>query len=86
MLTIDTSTAEKSMLEISELQTTLAQNLELQATRIDQLTEDAENTTTNVTSGNKELRKASERFRPAQYLFYATCGLSAFLVAWDLLI
>ena len=79
-------TAERSMVEISELQTTLAQNLELQSTRIDQLVEDSANTEQNVAGGNKQLKKASERFRPAQHLFYATCGLSAFLVLWDLII
>ena len=74
------------MIEISELQTTLAQNLEMQSTRIDQMVEDSSNTEFNVAGGNTELKKASERWRPAQYLFYATCGLSAFLVLWDLVI
>jgi syntaxin 18 len=79
-------TAEKSMVEISELQTTLAQNLEIQATRIDQLVEDSANTEQNVLSGNKQLKKASEAFRWAPLLFYVSCGLSAFLITWDLFI
>ena len=78
-------TAERSMVEISELQSTLAANLEIQATRIDQMTEDAENTSTNIEGGNKQLKKASEKFRVAPYLFYVSCSLSAFLVVWDLI-
>ena len=74
------------MVEISELQTTLAQNLEMQSTRIDHLVDDSANTELNVAGGNKQLKKASERFRPAQYVFYASCGLSAFLILWDLII
>jgi syntaxin 18 len=73
------------MIEISELQSTLAINLEMQATRIDMLVEDAGNTTENVTGGNKQLKRATERWRPARMVFYASCGLCAFLVTWDLI-
>ena len=73
------------MLEISELQTTLAQNLEIQSMRIDQLVEDSANTEQNVAGGNKQLKQASEKWRPAKFCFYASCGLSAFLIAWDLI-
>ena len=74
------------MLEIAELQTTLAMNLELQATCIDQLAEDAVNTEGNVVGGNRELKRATERWRPAKVVFWASCGLCAGLVAWDLVV
>lgn len=74
------------MIEISELQTTLAQNLEMQSTRIDQMMEDSVNTEQNVVGGNKQLKRATERWRPAKFVFYVSCGLSAFLIAWDLII
>ncbi|KAL8710582.1 MAG: hypothetical protein Q9220_004806 [cf. Caloplaca sp. 1 TL-2023] len=77
-------TAEKSMLEVSELQTTLAANLETQASNIEQLVADSVNTTENVGSGNKELKRATERKSTARMVFFATCGLCAFLVTWDL--
>ena len=73
------------MLEISELQSTLAANLEIQATKIDSMVEDAGNTATNVSGGNTQLRRATERFRPARMVFWASCGLCAFLVSWDLI-
>ncbi|MCJ1253734.1 hypothetical protein MMC24_001546 [Lignoscripta atroalba] len=56
-------TAERSMLEISELQTTLSGNLETQAAHIDQLVADSMYTTENVGGGNKELKRATERKR-----------------------
>ncbi|KAF2475626.1 snare protein syntaxin-like protein 18/UFE1 [Lindgomyces ingoldianus] len=79
-------TAEKSLLEISELQTTLANNLTIQAAHIDQLVEDSYLTTENVGSGNKELKRATERMSQAQMLFYCTSGFCAFLILWDLFI
>ena len=79
------STAERSMIEISELQTTLSQNLETQAAHIDQLVADSFYTTENVGGGNKELKKAAERKSTARMVFYASCGLSAFLIMWDLI-
>ncbi|KAI9785589.1 MAG: hypothetical protein M1835_003312 [Candelina submexicana] len=79
-------TAERSMIEISELQTTLATNLATQSAQVDQLVADSINTSENVTGGNKQLKKASERKSTAKYVFYMSCGLSLFLVAWDLLI
>lgn len=54
-------TAERSLLEISELQTALANNLTVQAAHIDQLVEDSYLTAENVGGGNKELKRASER-------------------------
>lgn len=79
-------TAERSLLEISELQTTLANNLTVQAAHIDQLVEDSYLTTENVGGGNKELKRASERKSAARMLFYGTSIFCFTLVVWDLLI
>lgn len=77
-------TAEKSMIEISELQNTLVANLETQSSNIEQLVADSLNTTENIGSGNKELKRATERKSTARMVFFATCGLCAFLITWDL--
>ena len=79
-------TAEKSLIEISELQTQLVNNLAIQSAHIDQLVADSHFTNDNIGVGNKELKKATERPSTAKYVFYASCGLSAFLVIWDLII
>ncbi|OBU00475.1 hypothetical protein VE01_01514 [Pseudogymnoascus verrucosus] len=79
-------TAQKSLVEISELQTQLVNNLATQSAHIDQLVADSFLTAENVGGGNKELKKASERRSTAKYVFYASCGLSAFLVVYDLII
>ena len=78
-------TAERSMIEISELQSTLAQNLEMQSTRIDQLVEDTANTEVNVAGGNKQLKRASERFRPARYVYLACSVIRVFVILWNLI-
>ena len=72
------------MMEISELQTTLIANLEIQSERIDQLGEDSRETGDYVSGGNKQLKRAAVRWRPAKWFFYVSCGLSGFLVVWDL--
>jgi len=72
--------------EISELQTQLVNNLATQSAHIDQLVADSFFTAENVGGGNKELKKATERKSTAKYVFYASCGLSLFLIAWDLVI
>ncbi|KAL8923021.1 MAG: hypothetical protein Q9208_004833 [Pyrenodesmia sp. 3 TL-2023] len=77
-------TAEKSMIEVSELQNTLVANLETQSSNIEQLVADSLNTTENIGSGNKELKRATERKSTARMVFFATCGLCAFLITWDL--
>ncbi|KAI4089565.1 MAG: hypothetical protein LQ344_005280 [Seirophora lacunosa] len=77
-------TAEKSMLEVSELQNTLVANLETQSSNIEQLVADSVSTTENIGSGNKELKRATERKSTARMVFFASCGLCAFLVTWDL--
>ncbi|KAJ4399822.1 hypothetical protein N0V91_009186 [Didymella pomorum] len=78
--------AEKSLLEVSELQSTLAGNLEIQSAHIEQLVEDSFNTTENVGSGNKELKRATERRSTAQMVFYGTSAFCTLLVLWDLFI
>ncbi|OAL47755.1 hypothetical protein IQ07DRAFT_589282 [Pyrenochaeta sp. DS3sAY3a] len=77
---------EKSLTEISELQTTLANNLSIQAAHIEQLVQDSFNTTENVGSGNKELKRATERRSTAQMVFWSTCAFCTTLVLWDLFI
>jgi syntaxin 18 len=79
-------TAEKSLIEISELQTTLVDNLNIQAAHVDQLVADSLNTTENVEKGNQELKKALDRPSTARYTFFAAGGLCLFMVVWDLLI
>ena len=66
-----TRTAERSLVEISELQSTLAGNLEVQSANIEQLVQDSFYVTKNVDSGNKELKKASERRSTARLVFYS---------------
>ncbi|KAK7417532.1 hypothetical protein QQX98_004496 [Neonectria punicea] len=80
------STAEKSLLEIAELQSLLVGNLATQSTHIEQLVTDSVSTTANVGGGNKELKKATRRPSTARYTFFAASGLCAFLVIWDLVI
>lgn len=77
---------EKSLREISELQSLLVSNLATQSAHIEQLVADSDLTTENVGGGNKELKKATERRSTAQYTFYASCGLCAFVIVWDLII
>ena len=80
-------TVEKSIVEISELQQMLADNLTVQSAHIDQLVADAERTEENVGGGNKQLKKATQRnFSQARLTFYAASALCTFLVVWDLII
>ena len=74
------------MIEIAELQNQLVDNLNIQSAHIEQLVADSEFTTDNVGGGNQQLKKATERKSTAKYVFYASCGLSLFLVVWDLVI
>ncbi|KAF2661930.1 snare protein syntaxin-like protein 18/UFE1 [Lophiostoma macrostomum CBS 122681] len=78
--------AEKSLLEISELQTTLASNLSIQSAHIDQLVADSFTTAENVGTGNKELKRATERRSTARMVFYGTSAFCLTLVLWDLFI
>ncbi|RCI09377.1 hypothetical protein L249_3700 [Ophiocordyceps polyrhachis-furcata BCC 54312] len=79
-------TAEKSLVEISELQSLLVNNLATQSAHIEQLVADSLSTTDNVGGGNKQLKQATQRPSAARYTFFAASGLCAFLVVWDLLI
>ena len=74
------------MIEIAELQNQLVDNLNIQSAHIEQLVADSELTADNVGGGNQQLKKATERKSTAKYVFYASCGLSLFLVVWDLVI
>lgn len=81
----DTSrNAEKSLLEIASLQQTLVAHLATQEDYIGQLVADAVTMETNISRGNKELRRASERRSTAQAVFWGTVGLCTWLVFWDL--
>lgn len=79
-------TAEKSLLEIAELQTLLVGNLATQSAHIEQLVADSENTAVNVSSGNKQLKEATKRPSAARYTFFASAGMCAFLILWDLIV
>lgn len=77
--------AERSILEISQLQSTLTANIQVQQEHIDQLVQDSYMTTENLGKGNKELKRASERRSTARALFVATAAFCSFLVVWDLI-
>ncbi|KAL7796634.1 hypothetical protein V8C37DRAFT_372446 [Trichoderma ceciliae] len=79
-------TAEKSLLEISELQTLLVNNLSAQSENIELLVSDSTSMADNVGGGNKQLKKATQRPSTARYTFFAASGLCAFLILWDLII
>ncbi|KAI0134952.1 hypothetical protein F4814DRAFT_5352 [Daldinia grandis] len=79
-------TAEKSLLEISELQTQLIDTLTTQSAGVEQLVADSEKTTENIGGANRQLGQATRKASPAKYTFFATCGLCAFLIVWDLVI
>lgn len=77
------STAESSLLEISELQTQLAANLATQNAHIDNLVMDSLATTDNIERGNKELRKASEKASVARSAFFGTVVFCSVVFIWD---
>ncbi|KAK1991634.1 snare-complex protein syntaxin-18 [Colletotrichum falcatum] len=79
-------TAEKSLLEIAELQTLLVGNLATQSAHIEQLVADSESITEDVGGGNKQLKKAAQRPSAARYTFFASAGLCTFLILWDLIV
>jgi syntaxin 18 len=79
-------TAEQSLIEISELQTLLVNNLAVQSAHIDQLVTDSETAADNIGGGNRQLKKATQRLSPARYTFFAATGLCLFLIGWDMFI
>ncbi|KAK5998551.1 Syntaxin-18-like protein [Cladobotryum mycophilum] len=79
-------TAERSILEISELQTMLVNNLTAQSEAIDLLVADSMTNADNIGGGNKQLKKATQRASTARYTFFAASGLCAFIILWDLII
>jgi len=78
------SQAERSILEISELHSTLHANLAQQSEHIERLVQESYDTTDNLGKGNQELKRASERRSTAQAVFWSTVGFCSFLVVWDL--
>jgi syntaxin 18 len=78
------SAVERSILEISELHSTLHANLAQQSEHIEQLVQESYDTTANLGKGNQELKRASERRSTAQAVFWGTVGFCGFLVVWDL--
>ena len=78
-------TAERSLLEISELQSTLGDHLSVQAAHIEQLVADAGVTEGNVGGGNKELKRAADRKSTARVVFWGVCAFAGLMVGWDLL-
>ncbi|KAL0635983.1 hypothetical protein Q9L58_005011 [Maublancomyces gigas] len=76
-------TAEKSLIEISSLQTQLATNLATQNAYIDNLVQDAMQTTEDVKRGNKELKKAGERITMARSAFWGAVIFSGVVFVWD---
>jgi len=76
---------ETTLTEISQLQTEMVQNLEIQSESIGQLMQDSVTTTDNVGMGNKELKRAAERPSTARMVFYATCAFCSTLIVWDLI-
>lgn len=76
--------AEKSLLEISDLQSQLIGELTTQGDMIEQLVMDAQGTDENVRKGNRELKRASERSSTAKGVFWITVGICGFLIGWDL--
>ncbi|KAL2267848.1 hypothetical protein VTJ83DRAFT_5125 [Remersonia thermophila] len=79
-------TAERSLLEIAELQNMLVSNLATQSAHIDQLVADSFETTEGIGKGNKELKKSTSKASPARLTFFAAAGLCTVLVLWDLII
>lgn len=79
--------AEKSLLEIANLQQTLVGHLSTQGEMVEQLVQDAAGTGENVQKGNRELKRAGERWSRglARGVFYGTVGLCSFCVVWDLI-
>jgi syntaxin 18 len=73
-------------MEIAEQHNMLAANLESQSAHIEQLVQDSQFTTENVGSGNKELKRATERKSTARMVFYGTVAFCTTLVLWDLVI
>ena len=79
-------TAEKSLIEISEMHTQLASNLASQSVFIDQLVADSITTVENLDKGNKQLKEASERSSVASSFFYGAIGFSLLVITYDFLV
>lgn len=76
--------AEKALLEISQLQTNLAMHLASQNDRIQTLLEDAFQTSIDVSSANRQLESARTRNRRAsKMIVYASLIISFVLLFYD---
>lgn len=78
--------AESSLLEISSLQSTLLSHLSAQGEMISHLVDDAAGTEGNVQKGNRELKRAGERWGRglARGVFWGTVVICGVCVGWDL--
>ncbi|KAF8477106.1 hypothetical protein BDZ91DRAFT_843826 [Kalaharituber pfeilii] len=79
-------TAEKSLIEISEMQTQLASSLATQSVFIDQLVNDSITTVEDLEKGNKQLKEAAERSSMASSFFYGAICFSVLVITYDFLI
>ncbi|CUS14267.1 unnamed protein product [Tuber aestivum] len=75
--------AEKSLIEISSLQTQLATNLAAQNAHIDNLVADSMSTVENIQRGNKELKRAGEKVSIARSAFWGALAFSGVVIIWD---
>ena len=83
MTTPSLRSAEKSLVEISSLQTQLATNLATQNAHIDNLVADSMSIVENVQRGNKELEKAGEKISIARSAFWGAVAFSGVVFIWD---
>ncbi|KAK6531648.1 hypothetical protein TWF694_002826 [Orbilia ellipsospora] len=77
--------AERSLIEISEMQNRIVMDIAAQTDHIDQLMADSVQTAQNMEAGNKQLKQAAQRSSPARYVFQASIGFCAFLILADML-
>ena len=82
--TLDLTSLEDTLQEISALQSTLGQHLQEQSERISVLNVDADQTLQNIDLGNLELQKAIiEMSKSRAWFVYTLCILSSVLLAMD---
>lgn len=78
--------AEKSLIEISNLQLQLAANLSTQEAHLNQLVTDSMETTENLEKGNKQLKEAAKKASFARSFFWGSVGFATLAVMWDLIV
>lgn len=77
--------AEKSLLEIADLQNQLVGHLDVQAELVGQVVADAADTEGDVSRGNRELKRAGERKSLARRVYWGTVVVCGVCVVWDLI-